>query len=222
MLLAASDDDDAERFTSYLALGALSPSVVATVSGKAALVTALFESACLSSSDQRSALCLTHLLAIFRTSTSEAPVLSEKALYLRLTGAFRGMGYRHSLIEAINRSGDGTPKKASSRGQGEVFDLPFEQRCKAARALSAVVGVVARQAPGRSPLLSTRTDGFLCARLAISHHLMNDSRLVKMICILVLLSLDRTTPVDLKMTLERTIALAIRSISLVDYVRPRL
>lgn len=51
---------------------------------------------------------------------------------------------------------------------------------------------------------------------------MNDSRLVKMICILVLLSLDRTTPVDLKMTLERTIALAIRSISLVDYVRPRL
>lgn len=51
---------------------------------------------------------------------------------------------------------------------------------------------------------------------------MNDSRLTKMICILILLSLDRTTPVDLKMTLEQTIALAVRSISLVDHVSPCL
>ena len=144
MLLVASDEDDAERFTSYLALGALSPAVVATVDDKAALVTALFESACLSSSNQRSALCLSHLLAILRSSTPQAPVLSEKALIQRLTGAFQGMGYRHSLIEAINRAGDGTPKKAKSRGQGDVFDLPFDQRCKAVRALSAVVEVVTR------------------------------------------------------------------------------
>lgn len=48
---------------------------------------------------------------------------------------------------------------------------------------------------------------------------MNDSRLVKMICILVLLSLDKSTTVDLKMTLERTIALAVGTIGSVEHVR---
>lgn len=143
LLLDACDAEDAGRFTACLALGALSPAVVATVSAKAELVTALFEGACLSSSDQLSALYLSHLLAILRLSTAAEPVLSPKALFQRLTGAFQGMGYKFSLIEAINRAGDGTPRKAKARGQGEVFDLPFEQRCKAVSALSAVVEVVA-------------------------------------------------------------------------------
>lgn len=225
------EDQDNQHLAALLALGALSPAVFATVTNKQSVANSLLESACLLSHEPLRQLSYSSLLNLITTSAAKPPTadgdgpLFAKSGFLIISAALKKFGYKFGLIEEVAKAGDGTPKKKKKlrSAQGEILDMPVAMRCKAVQVIASVVEVVVTCVslsflPALHPLARSLIH-LLSSMGFFRHRLMADTDIVKMICMLVFISLDKTSPVDLRISLDKAISVALGCITSPDYVR---